>query len=141
MQLPHKDIIKGWYPFPKREIDEYVSKGIWHNLTFGDILDRNIASIPDKIAFIDDYKSISWRELGQKSDRLAIHFKKLGLRYGDFVVTIVPNIVEFFYILFAMVRIGVIPVACLPRHRKLEVFHMMALHEAQGDHCTGRREV
>ncbi len=37
----HKDIIKGWYPFSREEIDTYVSRGIWHNLTFGDILDKN----------------------------------------------------------------------------------------------------
>lgn len=127
----HKDIVKGWYPFPQEEIDEYVSKGIWHNLTFSDVLDRNIASIPDKIAFIDDAKSITWRELGRKSDRLALHFKKLGLKYGDFVVLISPNIVEFFYVLFGLAKIGVIPVMCLPRHRKLEVSHMVALHEAR----------
>ncbi len=127
----HRDIISGWRPFPQKEIDEYVSKGIWPNLTFGDILDRNVASIPDKTAFIDDRTSITWRELGRQSDRLATHFTKLGLRYGDFVVVVTPNILEFFIILFAMARIGVIPVACLPRHRKLEIAHMAALHQAR----------
>ncbi len=127
----HKDSISGWYPFPQEEIDEYVAKGIWRNLTFGDILDRNIASIPDKTAFIDDTKSITWRELGRRSDRLALHFQRLGLENGDFVVVVTPNIVEFFYILFAMARIGVIPVACLPRHRKMEIAHMVVLHEAK----------
>ncbi len=127
----HKDIISGWYPFPQKEIDEYVARGIWHNLTFGDILDRNVACIPDKTAFIDDTKAITWRELGRQSERLALHFLKLGLTYGDFVVVVTPNIVEFFSILFAMARIGVIPVACLPRHRKMEISHMVSLHDAK----------
>ncbi len=127
----HRDIVKGWYPFPQEEIDEYVARGVWSNLTFGDILDRNISSIPDRIAFIDETKSITWRELGERSNRLAVHFKKLGLQNGDFAVVITPNIVDFFYILFGMARIGVIPVACLPRHRKLETSHMVALHEAK----------
>jgi 2,3-dihydroxybenzoate-AMP ligase len=127
----HKDIIKGWYPFSREEIDTYVSRGIWHNLTFGDILDRNVASIPDKVAVIDDTSEVTWQELGRKSDRLAIHFKRLGLEYGDFVVLITPNVVEFFSILFGLARIGVIPVMCLPRHRKLEVSHMVSLHQAR----------
>lgn len=127
----HRDLVKGWHPFPKEEIEKYVSKGIWSNLTFGDILDRNAAAIPDKVAIIDDAKAVTWRELKQKSDRLAIHFKKLGLNYGDFIVLVVPNIVEFYFILFGLARIGVIPVMCLPRHRKLEVSHMVALHEAK----------
>jgi 2,3-dihydroxybenzoate-AMP ligase len=127
----HREIVKGWYPFPEDEIKEYVSKGIWHNLTFGDILDRNVANIPDKVAIIDDTKSVTWRELGQRSDRLAIHFKKLGLESGDFAVVVSPNVLEFYYIIFGMARIGVIPVMCLPRHRRLEISHMVKLHDAK----------
>ena len=128
----HKDIIKGWKPFPQEEIDEYVSKGIWHNMTFGDVLDRNVASLPDKVAIIDDARQLTWRELKERSDRLAVHFLKAGLEYGDFVVVVTPNVVEFYYILFAMARLGVIPVMCLPRHRKREASHMVLLHEAKG---------
>lgn len=126
-----REIIKGWHPFPREEIDLYTSKGIWRNLTFGDILDRNVSSVPEKVAAIDDVKKMTWREIGQKADRMAVHFKKLGLQYGDFVILISPNVVEFFPILFGLARIGVIPVMCLPRHRKLEVSHMVAQHEAK----------
>ncbi|MBI4334083.1 MAG: AMP-binding protein [Chloroflexi bacterium] len=131
MEKKHRDIVKGWYPFSQQEINDYVSRGIWQNLTFDDVLGRTVASFPDKIAFIDDAKSATWREVGRKSDRLAIHFKKLGLESGDFAVLVSPNIVEFFYVLFGLAKIGVIPVMCLPRHRKLEVSHMVALHEAK----------
>jgi len=127
----HREIIRGWYPFSEEEIREYVSKGIWHNLTFGDILDRNAASLPDKVAIIDDTRSVTWRELKQRASRLAIHFLKLGLEYGDFVVLVTPNVVEFYYLLFGFARIGVIPVMCLPRHRKQEVSHMVSLHGAK----------
>ncbi|MBU2498046.1 MAG: AMP-binding protein, partial [Proteobacteria bacterium] len=89
------------------------------------------AAIPDKVAIIDDTQEVSYRELRQRSDRLALHFKKIGLEYGDFVVLITPNVVEFFSILFGLARIGVIPVMCLPRHRKLEVSHMVNLHKAR----------
>lgn len=127
----HRDIIEGWYPFSQDEINTYVSRGIWRNWTFGDILDRNADSIPDKVAVIDDAQKVTYGELRQKADRLAIHFKKFGLEYGDFVVLITPNVAEFFYILFGLARIGVIPVMCLPRHRKMEVSHMVALHQAK----------
>ncbi|MDP2718401.1 MAG: AMP-binding protein, partial [Dehalococcoidia bacterium] len=76
-------------------------------------------------------KAVTWGEMKLKSDRLALHFLKLGLKYGDFVVLISPNIVEFYFILFGLARIGVIPVMCLPRHRKMEVSHMVALHDAR----------
>jgi 2,3-dihydroxybenzoate-AMP ligase len=127
----HKDIVEGWYPFYEEEIETYVSRKIWHNLTFGDILERNASSIPNKVAIIDDTQEVTWEQLKQRSGRLALHFMKTGLKYGDFTVVVTPNIVEFFYILFGMARIGVIPVMCLPRHRKLEVSHMIRLHEAK----------
>jgi len=127
----HREIVEGWHPFSQAEIDEYVSKGIWHNLTFGDILDRNVASVPDKVAITDDTRSLTWQELKQRSSRLAIHFLKLGLQYGDFVVLVTPNVVEFYCLLFAFARIGVIPVMCLPRHRKLEISHLASLHGAK----------
>ncbi len=130
-RLPHREAVKGWIPFSEQEINDYVSAGIWKNLTFGDILDRNVANIPDRVAVIDDTRSVTWREMGLKSDRLALQFKKLGLEHGDFVIVITPNVVEFYYLLFGLARIGVIPVMCLPRHRKQEVSHLTALHEAK----------
>lgn len=131
MKKTHKDTIKGWYPFSQEEIDTYLNRGIWHNMTFGDILERNATSIPDRVAVIDDCNEVKWKELDEKSRRLAVHFKRLGLEYGDFVVLITPNIVQFFFILFAFARIGVVPVLCLPRHRKREVSHMVKLHRAR----------
>ncbi|MBI4333752.1 MAG: AMP-binding protein [Chloroflexi bacterium] len=127
----HREIVKGWYPFSREEIKQYVSRGIWRNLTFGDILDRNVANIPDKPAVIDDTRSVTWLELAQKADRLALHFKRLGLEYGDFVVMITPNVVEFYFLLFGLARIGVIPVMGLPRHRRKEVSYLASLHEAK----------
>lgn len=127
----HRDLIKGWYPFTSGEINEYVSRGIWSNLTFGDILDRNAANIPDKVAVIDDTRCVTWKELRLKADRLALHFKRLGLEYGDFVAVITPNVVEFYYLLFGLARIGVIPVMGLPRHRKREISYLVSLHEAK----------
>lgn len=127
----HKDIVKGWHPYTDEEVKTYVSRGVWHNLTVGDLLDRNVAAIPDKVAIIDDSRSVTWQELKQKSDRMALHFKKLGLEYGDFIVVISPNVVEFYCIFFGLARLGVIPVMCLPRHRRLEVSHMVALHEVK----------
>jgi non-ribosomal peptide synthetase component E (peptide arylation enzyme) len=102
---------------------------IWHNLTFGDILDKT--PFNNKVAIIDDAQKVTWQQLKQRSSRLALHFRKTGLENGDFAVVVTPNVVEFFYILFGMARIGVIPVMCLPRHRKLEVSHMIRLHEAK----------
>lgn len=39
---PHRERLAGWHPFTDEEINRYVSKGFWHNLTVCDLLDRNV---------------------------------------------------------------------------------------------------
>ncbi len=130
--MAHKDIIDGWHPFDEEEIKRYVSKGYWHNLTTCDLLDRNAARLPDKIAFIDDRTELTWQEVKQGADRTALWFHRLGVEYGDFFVLQMPNVVEFFYIFFGLNRLGAIPVMCIPRHRRMEVDYEIGLHKARG---------
>ncbi len=130
--MTHREIIDGWHPFSDEEIEGYVGKGFWRNLTVCNLLDRNAAIIPDKLAFADDTKEISWRELQERSDRIALHLKKAGIEYGDFFVLQMTNVVEFFYLFFGLNRIGAVPVMGLPRHRKMEVNHEIGLHRARG---------
>jgi 2,3-dihydroxybenzoate-AMP ligase len=128
----HKDIISGWHPFTNEEIDEFVHKGFWHDLTVCDCLDRNVEKFPNKLAVVDDTTEVTWKGLQEKTNRLAAQLKRLGVEYGDFFVLQLLNMVEFFYMYFALNRIGAIPVMCLPRHRRLEIDHEIGLHEAKG---------
>jgi 2,3-dihydroxybenzoate-AMP ligase len=128
----HKDIIDGWHPFTNEEIDKFVSKGFWHGLTVCDCLDRNVERFPNKLAVVDDTTKVTWKGLKEKTNRLAVQLKRLGVGYGEFFVLQLLNVVEFFYMYFALNRIGAIPVMCLPRHRRLEIDHEIALHEAKG---------
>jgi len=128
----HREIIDGWHPFTEEEITRYVAKGFWRNLTVCDLLDRNAALVPDKLAFADDTKEITWKELQERSRSIALHLKKAGVEYGDFFVLQMTNVIEFFYLFFGLNRIGAVPVMGLPRHRKLEVNHEIGLHGAKG---------
>jgi len=128
----HKEIIDGWHPFTDQEINTYVAKGFWHNLTVCDLLDRNAGIFPNKLALADDTREVTWRELQTKTNRMAIHLKRQRVEYGDFFLLQMFNAIEFFYLFFALNRIGAIPVMCLPRHRMLEVNHELRLHKAKG---------
>ncbi|MEJ2717689.1 MAG: AMP-binding protein [Deltaproteobacteria bacterium] len=128
----HQEIVKGWVPFTEEECARYTAKGYWHNLTTGDLLDRNAEIFPDKLAFVDGKTEVTWKELRQYVNRMAIHFLRLGINYGDFVVLDLMNVVEVFYIIFGLNRIGAIPIMCLPRHRKAEVSYEAKHHQATG---------
>ena len=128
----HKEVIDGWHPFTDEEIDTYVAKGFWHNLTVCDLLDRNAEVFPNKLALADGTREVTWKELQTKANRMALHLHRLGVGYGDFLVLQMSNVVEFFYLFFGLNRIGAIPAMCLPRHRMLEVNHEVELHKAKG---------
>jgi 2,3-dihydroxybenzoate-AMP ligase len=130
--MTHREIIDGWHPFTQEEIDRYVSGGFWRNRTLFDLLERNANIFPDKVAFADDTKAVTWKALYEKSNRMAIHLKRIGVQYGDFFVLQMVNVIEFFYLFFGLNRIGAVPIMCLPRHRKLEVNHEIGLHRARG---------
>jgi 2,3-dihydroxybenzoate-AMP ligase len=131
----HREIIEGWHPYSREEVDKYVAGGFWHNLTVGDLLGRNVARFPDKLALADERTEVTWRRLQKNVDRLAIHLKRLGIAYGDFFVVQMANVVEFYYLFFALNRLGAVPVMSLPRHRTKEIDHLLRLHEARGI-CT-----
>jgi 2,3-dihydroxybenzoate-AMP ligase len=91
-----------------------------------------VERFPNKLAVVDDTTKVTWKGLKEKTNRLAVQLKRLGVGYGEFFVLQLLNVVEFFYMYFALNRIGAIPVMCLPRHRRLEIDHEIALHEAKG---------
>lgn len=128
----HRENIQGWYPFTEEECQRYTAKGYWLNFTVCDLLDRNAENVPDKVAFADGESELTWKQLQRMTNRMAIHFLKLGVGYGDFVVLDLMNSVEFSYIFFGLNRIGAIPIMCLPRHRRAEVSYEASHHEAKG---------
>ena len=128
----HRELIKGWHPFTEEECRRYCAKGLWHDLTVLDLLDRNADAFPNKLAIIDEKTEVTWKELQQRVDRLAIHLHGLGIGYGDFFLLDLVNSVEYAYFYFGLNRLGAIPVMCLPRHRRAEVEHELEIHEAKG---------
>lgn len=128
----HREIIRGWCPYTDEEIRRYVSRGFWRNLTVGDLVDRNAALFPDKLAFADERAEVSWKEFRTMVDRTALHLHRLGIGYGDFFILQMANVVEFYYLFCGLNRLGAVPVMSLPRHRTREIDHMLGLHEAKG---------
>ncbi len=128
----HREIIDGWNPFTPEEIDRYVARGFWRNLTVGDLLDRNAALFPAKLAIADERSAVTWKEFQLLVDRLALHLHRIGVAYGDFIILQTANVIEFYYLFFALNRLGAVPVMSLPRHRTREIDHMLKLHRAKG---------
>ncbi|WP_068673248.1 long-chain-fatty-acid--CoA ligase [Oceanobacillus sp. Castelsardo] len=61
---------------------------------------RAIKYYPDKIAVIDEDKEFTYREFGERTDRLAVALHESGIQEGDHVAVMLPNthyMLESFY--------------------------------------------
>ncbi len=119
--------------FPKhseKDILRFRENKWWLDLTMGDLLDQIVSKIPEKEALVDNQTRITFSELRDRVDRLAMGFLNLGLKSGDTVLLQLPNWAEFVYSYFALQRIGSIPVLLISGYKQLEVSHLGLLTEA-----------
>ncbi len=120
--------------FPKhkpKEARQYSKNRWWLGLTLGDILDRTADVFPNKEALVDDRVRITYSELRNKVDQLAVGLMNLGIEKGDTVLLQLPNWAEYVYSYFALQRIGCIPVILISGYKQLEVSHLGLLTEAK----------
>ncbi|MGP2442963.1 (2,3-dihydroxybenzoyl)adenylate synthase, partial [Streptomyces sp. JW3] len=119
--------------WPAEFAERYRAAGYWRGETFGSMLRERAAAHPDRIALIDpapERRTWTYRELDQRADRMAAGFLARGIRKGDRVVVQLPNIGEFVEVVFALFRIGALPVYALPAHRETEIAHFCSFTEA-----------
>lgn len=119
--------------WPAEFAERYRKAGYWRGETFGGVLRERAAAHPDRIALVDpspERRTWTYRELDERADRLAAGFAARGISKGDRVVLHLPNVGEFFEVVFALFRIGALPVYALPAHRESEIGYFCSFTEA-----------
>ncbi|WP_030786283.1 (2,3-dihydroxybenzoyl)adenylate synthase [Streptomyces sp. NRRL S-920] len=127
--------------WPEEFAARYRAAGYWRGETFGGLLRDRAAEHPDRIAIVDPggasgtagaagIRRWTYGELDRRADRLAAGFLARGIAKGDRVVVQLPNIAEFFETVFALFRIGALPVFALPAHRETEIRYFCEFTEA-----------
>lgn len=114
-------VLAGFTPWPADLAQRYRDQNCWTSETFGDVLAARAAAAPDRIAVLDDANSWTYAELDHRSSSLATGLARLGIVPGDRVLVQLPNRAEFVEVIFALFKLGALPVFCLPAHRKAEL--------------------
>jgi acyl-coenzyme A synthetase/AMP-(fatty) acid ligase len=117
---PHTD------RYSPEEIDRYYGAGLWSTETFHDLLVRHVRENPDKVFVTDGTRSLTFRELFDAGQRLAVGLHRRGLRRGDTAAVQLPNWVEFVQVLAALSRLGVIMVPIMPIYRHEDVSYVLS---------------
>jgi 2,3-dihydroxybenzoate-AMP ligase len=108
-------------PWPEDFAHRYREKGYWRGEPLTALLAKRLEIAPDATAIICGERRFNYAELDAWSTSLAIGFSRQGLRAGDTALVQLPNVAEFYAVLFALLKIGVAPVNALFSHNRLEL--------------------
>jgi 2,3-dihydroxybenzoate-AMP ligase len=122
----------GVAPFPPEFAARYRSRGYWEDVPLGRFYDRVFAAHGDRVAMISRDSGVTYAQLKQRVDRLAVHLLEQGVKPLDRWVVQLPNIPEFVYLYFALQRLGAIPIMALAGHRWNEINAFFELSGATG---------
>ncbi len=127
-------------PVSQEQIQEFTDNGWWGKETVLDIVYKNAATTPHAEAIVDPYnrpdligdqpKRLTYEQMIQAIDRLAIHFEEMGVKRDDVILIQLPNVVDAVLVYLAAARIGAIssPLAMMVREHELE--HALRLTDA-----------
>ncbi|WP_285569070.1 (2,3-dihydroxybenzoyl)adenylate synthase [Streptomyces sp. RTGN2] len=119
--------------WPAAFAERYRAAGHWRGETFTGVLRERAAAHGDRVAVVDPAngrRAWTYAELDERAARLAAGFTARGISSGDRVVVQLPNVAEFVEVVFALFRIGALPVFALPAHRETEIGYFCSFTEA-----------
>jgi 2,3-dihydroxybenzoate-AMP ligase len=125
-------LLEGVVPYPPEFAARYRAKGYWEDQTMGHFFDEIVARYSDRIAFLAGDEQVTYRQLSQRVERLALHLLKLGVQPLDRFVMQLPNSPEFVYLYFALQKVGAVPVMAMSSHRYSEINQFVELSQAVG---------
>ena len=123
-------MLKGVVRFPPEFAARYRAKGYWEDRPVRDVFGDLFVCHANRIAIIDHDDCVTYAQLNERSERLALNLLDEGLKPLDRVVMQLPNVVEFVYLYFALQKIGCIPIMALPTHRFREMSQFVELSGA-----------
>jgi len=123
-------MLEGVVRFPPEFAARYRAKGYWTDRSLADTFAEVFSQYADRVAVIDRDQSVTYAQLNERSERLALNLLDEGLKPLDRVVMQLPNVVEFVYLYFALQKVGAIPIMALPTHRTREVSQFVELSGA-----------
>jgi long-chain acyl-CoA synthetase/crotonobetaine/carnitine-CoA ligase len=106
--------------------------GLSINANFAELLAEKAAALGDKtgVHFFQSDEKLSYREIDEKSDKLADALMKMGVRKGSHVALVTPNSSGFVLSWFAIAKIGAVMVPVNPTYTVRELVYVLSDSDA-----------
>jgi 2,3-dihydroxybenzoate-AMP ligase len=102
-------MLDGFVPFPESFVKKYKGKGYWADKTLGEEFDEFVVKYADSIALSFQGQQVTYRQLGENVNRLALHFVDIGLKTYDRMIFQLPNETEAVFEAIEGERITIMP--------------------------------
>ena len=112
------------------DVRRYIASGSWVDVTIGEALRRTASRVPERLAFASEEGRLSFRELDERSDRLAGALLLQGVQPGERAIFQMGTVLETAVALTACFKAGVIPVCTVPQYREIEIGQLTELSGA-----------
>ncbi len=93
----------------------------YEEITMPDILDRSAKQFPDRPALVFQGYTMTYRQLKDTVDRFAACLADFGVKQGDAVAILLPNLIPCVAAYFAVLRIGAVTVMNNPLYSDREL--------------------
>ena len=111
---------KPWLKSYEKGVPETIR---YEEICMPDILDRTAKQFPEKTALIFQGFTLSFRQLKDMVDRFAACLTAFGVKQGDAVALLLPNVIPCVAAYFAILKIGAISVMNNPLYSDPELDH------------------
>lgn len=85
-------MLEHWTAYQPELAKSYEEKGYWKRENFSQVFDNIAERFWDREALVGGEQRFTYGELKKGSDRLALHFLKMGLKHEDRIVIQLTNI-------------------------------------------------
>jgi long-chain acyl-CoA synthetase len=114
--------------YDRRPWLNHYEKGVPHEIPLmiallPDILEMSARHFPDNSALNFEGYRVSYRKLNSMVDRFSAHLYSLGVRKGDAVAILLPNLISCVVCYYAIIKIGAIAVMNNPLYSDRELEH------------------
>lgn len=109
----------------RKDDDEF---GAFHSdrpVPLGVMLEETVKRFKRKEALIFEGKTYTYQDLDQQASRVANGLKALGIRQGDRVAIMLPNIPEFAFSFFGIQKLGAVAVPFNTLYKGREIVHIL----------------
>ncbi|WP_037370711.1 (2,3-dihydroxybenzoyl)adenylate synthase [Amycolatopsis orientalis] len=111
-------------PHPADRAERYLASGEWSETPISARLHESASAHADRLALITAEGTLTYRELDERTDRIAAALCRLGLRRLDPVLFQATNRLAIVLAWYGCLKAGLVPVATLAQHRMHEIGHI-----------------